>query len=102
MQPLGVMCADLAKNCTGYAENQTLHSPKSKYPLRKIAGQRKLYLFVCNLPGHGGHVLSHATELANNLLHAFLAAQDGRVHVLDTLCKVVHRVGFCEGEEKNE
>ena len=59
------------------------------------------FIYDENLPGHGSDVLSHATELANNLLHAFLAAQDGRVHVLDTLCKVVHRVGFCE-EEKNE
>jgi len=42
--------------------------------------------------GHGGDVLSHTAELANNLLHAFLAAQDGRVHVLNTLGKVDHWV----------
>ena len=53
-------------------------------------------LKCCDLPGHGGDVLSHTAELANNLLHAFLAAQDGRVHVLDTLGKVVHWVRLCK------
>jgi len=44
--------------------------------------------------GGGGQVLSHATEFANNLLHALLAAQNGAVHVLDTLGKVVDGVRF--------
>ena len=52
---------------------------------------------IWHLPsdGGGGEVLGHATELANNLLHALLATHHGAVHVLDTLGKVVDRVGLC-------